>query len=1508
MIRDNSLYDAAKKVKQRFGGRARPNLIDNPEFNRQIKQVAVESGVNPEALKSTLLESIEFYKTRQDYVSQGATQPVPIGRKTEQGEDIYRAPTTEEREAKKYYATSKNTITARAGMARAPIGAREISKEEFEGYKAQLARGEMPRQLIVSSTGQTMNIPISARAPAGWETFVRAMEQKRLAQAKAEQIVRQQRRISETYRSLGYAPLSHETAFNIAQQARYQQYLSRYKKQKGSVPTSSLEFQKDLFRRLGYDVRETPNGNLQLIQGNMQVVVSPAGMVIKGPKGAIFRPEFAREIYTYTENIGPLRSLQIAAYNVLSLLSALRVLSSKSTTMQQKNKALKVVSRSVKNLSKNKRSKNTVSAYITNYIRNYPAVFRTAYLTKEGAYNVLKYAAKSITSPIVGGYKSIEQVARDITLSNLMAYVNTYYMVIKPKTKKEREIKNLIYNKLEKAIISNEAHRQKYKKDILNAMIIEGIIALPWAAGSAAASLAARGAIKTSAVLKTVAHLPIKLIWRYQIADAIIRPNSENLGGILPWIIINKISSASVPISFRRYLSKLPKVQRKIIGNTWKVGKIVRSEIGKSKLREYDFKDVIKNGKVRKAFTAAMKETKAVLYGSKVENAAKIEYIRNVYSKILGRKLTKEEGLKAFFASNRNIPKDVLISLLDKPKDLDLVIQGKYVGDLISKLNSKYRYVPEMIQEYIRSKLWTKKMDFGLKLIRRDRSSVMSILSKVQIDDILKGLTTNAETTAFKLAFLEKLYSSRAIPKSVFREFRLEGLGLANSRLKLALDLHSDSDVTITKKVLGFINKKENVQSLELPKKANFRKAILDLQKTKNYIIDQKQIYLKKIAGRFAKDFKKIGLILNKENFVKIFPKFLQRSEITDVKSFDFLEAQKPAVNKQILKTYKQAIDFIIMNTPASLASRRAISKDVKINILAQKLVQYAKSTASKLTEFDAAISELDARRLILVYYSAGSRGLWNAISKFDVKGFKLKKELSEKEQQLLLEMMKKFDKKLQGKYTDAKINQELNKIKFKTTLPVLKKFAEKGFVDLGKTVDREFQVIKNFNTRKLIVTKDGKWSLSPKEQIDRRVAGTIRRMFESRRAKDLKKLYNDLKLIELIQRNIVKAYKTASVYGKARLLARFRKGTSILKLKIKKFMKLADAMTSDMQRIESIFTTKGVSETVGLKEIRFDDYNSASAKNVLNRLQIRNTDISRIEAQMELRLRQQISRETMIRRGTNIIAERIIKAAERRVIPKQSIRYVVRQLRGIMLPIAASKVKQRLYRNNSIYSYNLPSKSISYIQRSISKVVSYSLSHSISQSQISSISRSISASVSKSASLSQSKSKSLSQSISRSISKSISQSRSQSRSRSQSKSRSMSRSISRSKNPPKIPPIIIPLPTFNTKLPKGYRRLINPIVRIRGINRELKWRTTFNRALKRIIRLVDNTTARSFQLKIVGVTRAQDISQPQSLRKFRLRRGKDKRVLIFVERSKYAIDTKGEKKGLRLGKLKKRR
>ena len=122
------------------------------------------------------------------------------------------------------------------------------------------------------------------------------------------------------------------------------------------------------------------------------------------------------------------------------------------------------------------------------------------------------------------------------------------------------------------------------------------------------------------------------------------------------------------------------------------------------------------------------------------------------------------------------------------------------------------------------------------------------------------------------------------------------------------------------------------------------------------------------------------------------------------------------------------------------------------------------------------------------------------------------------------------------------------------------------------------------------------------------------------------------------------------------------------------------------------------------------------------------------------------------------------------------------------------------------------------------------------------------------------------------------------------------------------IPKLILPKFTWDSPNPKGYEKAVNGLVRVKGKIREIKLKTTPRRAMAYMINLVDNTTARSFDLKVVGITRQKDLSSPVSLRKFRLKKIKGSPILKLVERSTYTIDTSGEKRGLSTARLMRKR
>jgi len=113
-----------------------------------------------------------------------------------------------------------------------------------------------------------------------------------------------------------------------------------------------------------------------------------------------------------------------------------------------------------------------------------------------------------------------------------------------------------------------------------------------------------------------------------------------------------------------------------------------------------------------------------------------------------------------------------------------------------------------------------------------------------------------------------------------------------------------------------------------------------------------------------------------------------------------------------------------------------------------------------------------------------------------------------------------------------------------------------------------------------------------------------------------------------------------------------------------------------------------------------------------------------------------------------------------------------------------------------------------------------------------------------------------------------------------------------------------IKIPNWNTKLPKGQVLLV--VGRYKKGNRviTLRQKLTPNRATRKMNKLVDNNIVASYDLKIVGVTKGKDIKR-QSLRKFTIRKGRDPKVRINVEKVKYRLDRPNEKKQIRKSKRK---
>ena len=119
----------------------------------------------------------------------------------------------------------------------------------------------------------------------------------------------------------------------------------------------------------------------------------------------------------------------------------------------------------------------------------------------------------------------------------------------------------------------------------------------------------------------------------------------------------------------------------------------------------------------------------------------------------------------------------------------------------------------------------------------------------------------------------------------------------------------------------------------------------------------------------------------------------------------------------------------------------------------------------------------------------------------------------------------------------------------------------------------------------------------------------------------------------------------------------------------------------------------------------------------------------------------------------------------------------------------------------------------------------------------------------------------------------------------------------------------------LESKPPKGYNFKLAGFVKIGNKKVKIFDGLPPNRAFKTIFttgnkkyRGVDKSTPRSFQLELVGLTRSKDITKAPGSGKVRRKLSRNKKVLNLVEKTKFAIDSKGEKKGLKIARKTKKR
>lgn len=121
----------------------------------------------------------------------------------------------------------------------------------------------------------------------------------------------------------------------------------------------------------------------------------------------------------------------------------------------------------------------------------------------------------------------------------------------------------------------------------------------------------------------------------------------------------------------------------------------------------------------------------------------------------------------------------------------------------------------------------------------------------------------------------------------------------------------------------------------------------------------------------------------------------------------------------------------------------------------------------------------------------------------------------------------------------------------------------------------------------------------------------------------------------------------------------------------------------------------------------------------------------------------------------------------------------------------------------------------------------------------------------------------------------------------------------------PNIPPIVgspggnkFRIPNFNRENQKKNNAAYDVYIRENGKRIKANDQPLpYNLAQRTGLNVIDNTVAASFELQKRGSTRQPDIPAFGSSEKIRMR--KTKNALLFVEKSKYRIDTQGEKQGL---------
>ena len=115
---------------------------------------------------------------------------------------------------------------------------------------------------------------------------------------------------------------------------------------------------------------------------------------------------------------------------------------------------------------------------------------------------------------------------------------------------------------------------------------------------------------------------------------------------------------------------------------------------------------------------------------------------------------------------------------------------------------------------------------------------------------------------------------------------------------------------------------------------------------------------------------------------------------------------------------------------------------------------------------------------------------------------------------------------------------------------------------------------------------------------------------------------------------------------------------------------------------------------------------------------------------------------------------------------------------------------------------------------------------------------------------------------------------------------------------------------SFKTKTPKGVSYKVDAYVKkgqrrikiVSGKPINKAWNIAFNKGTRKY-NSVDKSVSRSFEFKLVGLTKVKDDIKKININKVRAKKSNNPKVLSYVEKTKYTIDTMGEKKGLKIAK-----